>query len=195
MTRVAGLVLAAGEGRRFGGPKALVELGGERLVDRAARALREGGCDPVYVVSGAVDLEVPGATTVTNSDWQTGMASSLRAGLGALPDTVDAVVISLVDQPGIGAEVVARLLERLEEGKALAVASYAGAQRNPVAVARGLWSAVLAEAEGDEGARGFIRRHPDLVDVVECADIADPADVDTEADLAKHQRHVRGRQA
>ena len=193
MTRVAGLVLAAGEGRRFGGPKALAELGGERLVDRAARVLREGGCDPVYVVSGAVELEVPGATTVPNSDWRTGMGSSLRTGLVALPDTVDGVVISLVDQPGIGADVVARLRERLSAGTQLAVASYDGAQRNPVAVARGLWAAVLAETHGDEGARGFIRGHPDLVDTVDCTDIADPADIDTEAELAKHQRRARGR--
>ncbi|HEU4912946.1 MAG TPA: NTP transferase domain-containing protein, partial [Actinomycetes bacterium] len=58
---IAGLVLAAGAGRRFGGPKALAEIDGERLVDRAVRALREGGSDPVYVVAGAAPLAVEGA--------------------------------------------------------------------------------------------------------------------------------------
>ena len=53
MASVAGLVLAAGEGRRFGGPKAPAVIDGERLVDRAVRVLRAGGCDPVYVVLGA----------------------------------------------------------------------------------------------------------------------------------------------
>ena len=183
MTRVAGLVLAAGEGSRFGGPKALVELHGERLVDRAVRVLREGGCEPVYVVSGAATVAVTGATTVVNDDWETGMASSLRAGIAALPESADAVVISLVDQPGIGADVVTRLVRRLQEGSQLVVAAYDGRPRNPVGLARPLWAAASASAVGDEGLRFFIREHPDEVDAVECADIADPADIDTPADL------------
>ena len=187
MTRAAGLVLAAGEGSRFGGPKALVELDGERLVDRAVRVLREGGCEPVYVVSGAVTVDVPGATTVVNDDWATGMASSLRAGLAALPESADAVVIALVDQPGIGAGVVTRLVRRLDEGHQLVVATYDGQPRNPVGVARPLWAAVSASAAGDEGVRAYIREHPHQVDAVECADIADPADIDTPEDLASHR--------
>jgi nicotine blue oxidoreductase len=188
VSTIAGLVLAAGEGRRFGGPKAIHALDGERLVDRAARVLREGGCDVLYVVSGAVSVEVPGATTVVNDEWQTGMASSLRAGLAAIPDRADAVVISLVDQPGIGADVVARLVRRLDEGHQLVVATYAGQPRNPVGVARPLWAAMSASAVGDEGARAFIRAHPDLVDAVECGDIADAADIDSRADLASPHR-------
>jgi nicotine blue oxidoreductase len=183
VTRVAGLVLAAGEGSRFGAPKALVEIDGERLVDRAARILRGGGCEAVYVVCGAVTVEVPGATTVANDDWRTGMASSLRTGLAALPESADAVVISLVDQPGIGADVVARLVRRLDEGHQLVVATYDGEPRNPVGLARPLWAAATASVVGDEGLRVFIRDHPDRVDAVECADIADPADIDTPADL------------
>jgi len=188
VTRVAGLVLAAGEGRRFGGPKALVELAGERLVDRAVRVLREGGCEPVYAVCGAVTVEVPGATTVVNDDWATGMASSLRAGLAALPGTAEAVVISLVDQPGVGSDVVARLVGRLNDGHQLVVATYGGQPRNPVGVVRQLWAAASASAVGDEGLRPFIREHPDQVDAVECADIADPTDIDTPEDLASHPR-------
>ena len=183
MSQVVGLVLAAGEGRRFGRPKALVEVDGERLVDRAARVLREGGCDVVYVVAGAAPLDVAGATTVINDDWRSGMASSLRAGLGALPTTADAVVISLVDQPGIGAAAVARLVERLRQGHQLVVASYSGSLRNPVGIARALWSQAAAGAEGDEGARAFIHAHPELVEAVDCTDVADPSDVDTPADL------------
>jgi len=187
VTRVAGLVLAAGGGSRLGGPKALVELDGERLVDRAVRVLREGGCEPVYVVSGAVTVDVPGATTVVNDAWATGMASSLRAGLAALPESADAVVISLVDQPGIGADVVDRLVRRLHDGHHLVVATYGGQPRNPVGVVRQLFTAASASAIGDEGLRPFIREHPDLVDAVECADIAAPTDIDTPEDLASHR--------
>jgi nicotine blue oxidoreductase len=183
VTRVAGLVLAAGEGSRLGGPKALVELDGERLVDRAVRVLRDGGCEPVYVVAGAVTLEVAGATTVVNDAWASGMASSLHAGLAALPDSAEAVVISLVDQPAIGADVVDRLVRRIHEGHQLVVATYDGKPRNPVGVARPLWAAVSASAVGEEGVRAIIREHPDQVAPVECADIADPTDIDTPADL------------
>lgn len=83
--RPAGLLLAAGEGARLGTPKALVVLGGERLVDRGVRVLREGGCNPVLVVLGAAVVPVRGAVVVRNPDWRTGMGSSLRTGLAALP--------------------------------------------------------------------------------------------------------------
>ena len=79
------MLLAAGEGKRLGTPKALVELGGRRLVDRGAGLLREGGTAPVLVVTGAVPVTVPGVTVVPNPDWRTGMGSSLAAGLRALP--------------------------------------------------------------------------------------------------------------
>ena len=79
----AGLLLAAGEGRRLGRPKATLELDGERLVDRGVRTLRDGGCSPVLVVAGAAQIEVIGAVVVPNPDWRDGMGSSLRAGLAA----------------------------------------------------------------------------------------------------------------
>ena len=83
MTAPLGLVLAAGAGRRLGGPKAPLVVDGERLVDRAVRVLREGGCDPVLVVLGAWVGDVPGAEVVVNADWASGLGSSLRAGLRA----------------------------------------------------------------------------------------------------------------
>lgn len=183
MSRVAGLVLAAGEGRRLGRPKALVEHRGERLVDRAVRTLRDGGCDPVVVVSGAAALDVDGATVVDNRNWASGMASSLRTGLAALPADAGAVVISLVDQPGIGPESVRRLVTAYERGAEVAVATYDGQPRNPVLLARRHWAGVAALAVGDVGARPFLRAHPELVTPVDCGDTGDPTDIDTEADL------------
>jgi nicotine blue oxidoreductase len=84
MTRVAGILLAAGEGSRLGQPKALVELGGQTLAQRGVATLAGGGADPVLVVTGAVRVSVTGAWTVRNLDWRTGMGSSLAAGLHAL---------------------------------------------------------------------------------------------------------------
>ena len=111
---VAGIVLAAGGGSRYGAPKALVRLGGRLLVERAADLLAAGGCDPVVVVLGAAADEVLAAArlprTVLNPDWATGMGSSLRAGLAAVPAEAEAVVVTLVDTPGLGPESVRRLI-------------------------------------------------------------------------------------
>src|SRR5262249_3410938 len=124
--RVAGVLVAAGEGKRLGTPKALVELGGRRLVDRGADLLRDGGTAPVLVVTGAAPVTVPGAILVPNPDWRTGMGSSLTAGLRALPGECTAAVIALVDQPLIGADAVRRLISAYQAGAELVVAAYHG---------------------------------------------------------------------
>ncbi|MGH8869133.1 MAG: nucleotidyltransferase family protein [Actinomycetes bacterium] len=181
---VAGLLLAAGEGRRLGRPKALVEVAGTRLVDTGVRLLADGGCAPVVVVLGAAVTDVPGARVVLNPDWASGMASSLRVGLAALAEEVDAVVIALVDQPLVGAESVRRLREAYRGGAVAAVASYAGRPRNPALLARPVWPEVTALAEGDTGARAWMRAHPDQVTDVPCDGTGSPDDIDTAEDLA-----------
>jgi CTP:molybdopterin cytidylyltransferase MocA len=183
--QVAGVLLAAGQGSRLGTPKALVEIGGQRLVDRGAALLAGGGAAPVLVVTGAVRLELPGVTVVHNPDWATGMGSSLVTGLRALPAGCGAAVVALVDQPLIGPAAVGRLIAAFRAGAGVAVASYDGRPRNPVLLARRHWPQVLAETAGDAGARTFLRAHPDLVTLVECGDTGRPDDVDTPEDLAR----------
>ncbi|TXK43943.1 nucleotidyltransferase family protein [Nonomuraea sp. C10] len=177
---MAGLLLAAGEGSRLGRPKALLELAGERLVDRGVRLLEEGGCHPVVVVLGAATVQVRGAVAVRNPDWRSGMGSSLRAGLAALPAESRAVVIALVDQPLVRAEAVRALIA---SGAGVAVATYGGRRRNPVLIERRHFAEVAALARGDVGARPFLAAHPELVTEVPCA--GDPADIDTPGDLAR----------
>ncbi|MEV4798865.1 nucleotidyltransferase family protein [Nonomuraea sp. NPDC049421] len=179
-TRVAGLLLAAGEGSRLGRPKALVEYAGERLVDRGVRLLAEGGCHPVVVVLGAATVRVRGAVTVRNPDWASGMGSSLRAGLAALPAQAEAVVVALVDQPLIGPGAVRALIG---SGAGLAVATYGGRRRNPVLIARTHFAGVAELAVGDVGARAYLKAHPELVTEVPCDGHGDPSDIDTPADL------------
>ncbi|GII02400.1 nucleotidyltransferase family protein [Planobispora takensis] len=181
---IAGLLLAAGSGSRLGTPKALVEFRGERLVDRGVRLLHDGGCHPVVVVLGAATVQVRGAVAVRNPDWESGMGSSLRVGLAALPPDAGHVVIALVDQPLIGVPVVERLVRAAREGAEVAVATYGGAPRNPVLIARERFAEVAELAVGDVGARPFLRAHPELVVKVPCDDVGDPADIDTPADLA-----------
>jgi nicotine blue oxidoreductase len=185
-TAVAGILLAAGGGSRLGRPKALVEFAGRTLAEHGAAILRDGGAAPVLVISGAVPVTVPGARVVPNPGWRTGMGSSLAAGLRSLPPSgPSAAVIALADQPLVGAEAVRRLIAAHRDGAAIAVAAYGGRPRNPVLIAREHWPGVLAMADGDAGARPFLRAHPELVTLVECGDTGSPDDIDTAADLAR----------
>jgi CTP:molybdopterin cytidylyltransferase MocA len=185
-SRVGGLVLAAGAGRRFGGPKALAEVGGERLVDRAVRILRSGGCRPVLVVHGAVPLVVPGADLVVdNQAWAEGMGSSLRAGLSSSGLAgCTAVVVLLVDLPDVRPAAVLALLSAHGSGAELAVATYAGERGHPVLIGRRHWTAVMAHAVGDVGARSYLGERPDEVVEVPCDGLGGVADVDTPDDAA-----------
>ena len=180
---VAGLVLAAGEGRRFGGPKAEVQLAGERLVDIGVRILTEGGCWPVVVVSGARQLVAPGAEVVPNPDWASGMGSSLRAGLLALDEMgAEAVVVLLVDTPWVSAGAVRRLVMSAGTAPAL-VATYDGRRGHPVLLDAVVWPEITELAVGDVGAKAWMNAHPDQVLEVDCTGLGDPRDVDHPHDL------------
>jgi nicotine blue oxidoreductase len=194
--KVAGLVLAAGGGSRFGRPKAEVEVGGRRLVDLAIESCLLAGLSPVVVVLGAVWLipmpHVDGGSAdtadiwlVDNTDWSSGMASSLQAGLAALEADpgIDAVVVTLVDTISVGEQHLRRVGSALRDGATGAVATYEGNARTPVGLTRLVWADVARTVAGDEGARGWLRAHPHLVTEVECADLGSWSDIDTPTDL------------
>jgi nicotine blue oxidoreductase len=130
-----------------------------------------------------VTVEAIGAVVVPNPDWRSGMGSSLRAGLAALPPGFPAVVVALVDQPRVTSEAVRRLVEAHGSGARIAVASYGGQPRNPVLISAEYFAEVAEQAVGDVGARPFLRTHPELVTYVPCDDVAAPDDIDTPADL------------
>ncbi|MFJ9994746.1 nucleotidyltransferase family protein [Streptomyces werraensis] len=190
--RVAGLLLAAGGGRRLGGrPKALLPHRGRLLVEHAAEVLRAGGCASVHVVLGARAEEVraraalPDCVLVDNPDWEHGMGTSLRAGLDALAGTgVRAALVLLVDQPGIGPRAVARVRRAYASPRSLVSAAYDGVRGHPVLFGSGHWAGIAAAATGDRGARAYLEEHAEAVELVECGDVAEAYDVDTEADLA-----------
>ncbi|KZE40521.1 nucleotidyltransferase family protein [Microbacterium sp. T32] len=180
--RPAGLVLAAGAGRRFGGPKALArDPDGVPWVEKAVRALRDGGCDPVVVVLGAAADEaehlVPaGAIAVRAGAWSEGVSSSLRAGLDAVASLPAAsVAVVPVDNPGLPAAAVARLVAR-SAPDALAFATYRGLPGHPVLIGRSHWSAVASGVRGDVGARPYLRAHG--AEAIECGDLWSGADID-----------------
>lgn len=187
------MVLAAGAGRRFGGPKALAEHDGRLLVDRAVGVLREGGCSPIVVVLGAAAdtvrerASLAGATVVVNAGWAEGMGSSLRAGLAALVDTAaTAALVLLVDLPGITPAAVARVAAAADGPDTLAAATYRGRRGHPVLLGRSHWSGVAELAVGDTGAKPYLAGHD--VTPVACDDVADGGDADTPAELAARTR-------
>ncbi|WP_427165580.1 nucleotidyltransferase family protein [Streptomyces sp. C1-1] len=187
----AGLLLAAGGGRRLGGrPKALLEHRGRPLVEYALGVLRAAGCARVHVVLGARADEVRrraelgGCVVVENPAWEEGMGSSLRAGLHSLAGTgAGAALVSLVDQPGIGVEAVRRVLAGYADDGSLVSAAYDGVRGHPVLLGASHWAGIAESASGDRGARAYLRAHREALTLVECGDVARPYDIDTEADL------------
>jgi nicotine blue oxidoreductase len=186
---VAGILLAAGEGRRFGGVKALARVDGRLLVEHTLAMLRDGGCEPVVVVLGAAagdvrrTADLDGGHVVVAERWREGQSESLRAGLAAATGSA-AAVVALVDQPWIGAAAVHRLIEEWRAGATVVVATYDGAPRNPVLFDASTWAELSAALTGDEGGRSWLRAHPELVAAVDCSDTGDPRDVDVPEDLS-----------
>jgi CTP:molybdopterin cytidylyltransferase MocA len=185
MGTVAGVLLAAGAGRRYGMPKALVPYGDGLLVEHGLRTLRDGGADPVVVVLGArhddveAGADLAGVTVIVNAEWESGMGSSLRAGLRALDASdADAAAILLVDTPGITPRAVHRIIERGRR-TALAAATYGGELGHPVLLGRDHWPGVVELATGDRGARAYLRAHRADLELVPCDDLATGGDMDT----------------
>lgn len=182
--RVHGLLLAAGEGRRMGMPKALVrEDDGTSWLHRSLAALRDGGCDPVTVVLGAGAAEARllldgSVAAVIAADWAEGMGASLRAGLTAVGarDDAEACLVSLVDLPDVDAGVVRRVVDAASGPGVLARAAYDGEPGHPVLLGRDHWAGVVSSATGDRGARDYLAARE--VVLVECGDLATGRDRD-----------------
>lgn len=182
---VLGLLLAAGAGSRYGGPKALAtDADGTSWLRRAVAVLHDGGCDGVRVVLGAGGeeagrlLEGTGATLVQAPDWASGMSASLKAGLTSLAEDrpAEAALVHLVDLPDVGPEVVRRVLSQPYGRDTLRRASYDGRPGHPVLIGRDHWAPLADELSGDAGARAYLARNG--VTGVECADLAAGTDVD-----------------
>ena len=183
-------MLAAGGSRRLGTPKQLLRYRMRPLLVRAVAAARTAlPRAPLVVVIGAHALRLrlvlrraePGARIVTNSSWRDGMATSLRAGLVAVPRTKRAVLVLLVDQPRVDAAAIERLVTawRRHPGR-LAAARYDGRAGVPAILPHRYWRTAKA-LQGDRGARALLRdaQNPTLVEMPEAAlDIDTPSDVD-----------------
>lgn len=186
--KIAAAILAAGGSSRLPAPKQLLQLGGETLVRRAARAALSSGATPVIVVTGdaasAVELELKElpVVTVRNDQWRSGIASSVRAAVRACGDA-DALMILLCDQPKINSEEVNILMNAFEQGgRPIAAAAYGGSLGVPAIFHRSVWPE-LAQLSGDRGAKAIIFSDEERVTVVTMEAAA--VDVDTPEDAIR----------
>lgn len=196
----AGIVLAAGRSSRMGAHKLLLPLGGRPLVAYAVNTALASRVHPVLVVLGHQAEQVraalpPGAYhIIENPQYAGGMATSLRAGIAAVPSGAMGAIVLLADQPVLRPEHVKRLLAEAKTAPdAIVAASYDGQRGNPVYFPRALFGKLLA-VEGDEGGRSVIARHQERLRLVELAPEA-ALDVDRpgeyEALVANWERYSR----
>jgi len=189
---IAGLVLAAGGGTRFGGPKVLARgPDGVPWVERALAALRDGGCsallvavgakrdDALQILSGANAAEE--VTVVPVAEWAAGISASIVAALDALAgeSDVSAVVIAPVDVPSLSAAMVRRVIAAASDQPlpgALRQAVFHGRPGHPVLIGRDHWAPLHASLSGDTGARAYLVAHG--VREIDCSDLGSGADVD-----------------
>ena len=187
--KLVAIVLAAGEGRRMGGPKALLAPGGTTFLARACEALRRPGVAEVVAVLGACaegvarEAKVPaGVRVVVNDRWPEGMLTSLWAGLDAAEEAeAEAVLAHPVDNPFVEAATVDAVVAALASGARIVVPAHAGRRGHPAGFARAAWPALRA-APLDRGARAVLAGHPEWVVHVpagpDClVDLDTPADV------------------
>lgn len=186
--RIAGVLLAAGTSSRMGTNKLFLEIGGETVLRRAARAAVGGGLDPVLAVLGheseraRAELAGLACAPVVNPGHAQGMNTSVSAGIAALGEGPDAAVVMLADMPLVTGEMVRKLLSAWR-GEPLVVSLYDGVIAPPILYARALFPELRA-LEGEAGGKRVVEAHR-----ARAAEVRWPAselqDLDVPADLER----------
>jgi molybdenum cofactor cytidylyltransferase len=195
---IAGIVLAAGEARRFGSCKQLAKLQGRPLVQWVLDAALASDLDEVVLVLGSGHRQVletlglgaahPRLRVVVNPEFASGQSTSLRAGLKVIGDACSAVMFLLADQPFVTPVVINLLLERYRHSdRLITLPVYRERRGNPCILARAFYGDIR-RITGDKGAREIIANHPAEVLEVEIPDPAVLMDVDLPEDLDRLNR-------
>ncbi len=191
MSSIEIIILAAGESKRLGKPKQLLEFHGQTLISRTIETALRVNSNNVSVVLGAnaekikKEIENFPVKICVNENWQNGMASSLKSGLENLDAEIDAVIIMLGDQPLIEARHIKSLIDKFEQTRNPIIAAiYKNTNGVPALFTKKFFPELL-QLEGDTGAKKLIQKFIDLVESVEMPEAA--IDVDTPEDFQKLQ--------
>jgi molybdenum cofactor cytidylyltransferase len=167
---IAGIVLAAGTSSRMGRPKLLLPLAGKPVLQHVLDALTGAPVDEIVVVLGpdpdgvrTAVASPPRTRFVVNDRYTEGQSTSLRTGLTAAGEDVEAAIVLLGDQPGVRPDAIAAVAAAFLEhpqGAAVVQATYEGRPGHPTLLARAVWGEI-AGGPADEGAREWIGRNPD----------------------------------
>lgn len=198
--RVAAVVLAAGDARRFGAPKLLMPFGDSTIVGCVVAALQTAGLDPIIVVAGAHAPAIAEALSATparvlrNPQPALGMLSSIRIGVGALPKESDRFLLALADQPRISPDYIRHLLhEHRASGKGIAIPTYQGKRGHPVIIHCRYRRDLLA-LDDTHTLRDLIHSHPEDITEIESASDAVLRDIDTREQYRDELRRSRAEQ-
>ncbi len=189
---LSAILLAAGESRRMGSPKALLHYQGQTFIERICTAFLTAGVDELIVVLGARAEEIaralpvhPALRTVVNSRYAQGQLSSLMVGIGALSPESEAVVVNLVDHPMVSSETITAVIDSFRAAPIpIVIASYQGKRGHPVLFASSVYGEILA-APLDQGAKVVVRKDPARVRELPLEDPGILADIDTPEDYAR----------
>jgi molybdenum cofactor cytidylyltransferase len=194
--KVAAVILAAGRSIRMGGPnKLLAEISGKKLVRIAAEQALASKASEVVVVTGhqseLIEQALEGLKVkfVRNPDFAGGLASSVKAGIAAVPESADGAVICLGDMPLIDAKLIDRLIEAFapDRGNLIVVPAADGRRGNPVLWSRRFFNELMT-LEGDTGARHLIGKHGEVVAEVPVEGNSAFLDIDTPQALESARR-------
>lgn len=189
---ISGILLAAGESRRMGSPKALLPYDGRSFIEHICNAFLRAGVDELIVVLGAWEDKLrpalpshPALRTVVNPHYTLGQLSSLTRGIGALSPESAAAVVNLVDHPLISTETITALIAAFRaDPLPIIIASYQGKRGHPVLFSSQVYAELLA-APLNKGAKVVVRKDPARVREVPLDDPGILADIDTPEDYRR----------
>jgi len=193
---ISAILLAAGESRRMGSPKALLHYQGQTFIERICTAFLTAGVDELIVVLGARAEEIgralpahPALRSVVNSRYFQGQLSSLMVGIGALAPESEAAIVNLVDHPLVSSETIKAVIDSFRAAPLpIVIASYQGKRGHPVLFSSQVYGEILA-APLDQGAKVVVRKDPARVREIPLDDPGILADIDTPKD---YRRYVGG---
>ncbi len=162
--KIAGLLLAAGGSKRLGYPKQLMMINGKPLISHMVSVIKKGGIADLYVVVGAFSdaiikvIENPSIAIVHNPDWRNGISTSIKCGIKFIEKDYDVLIVFVIDQPFLDAELIKRIVETVKISNAEVIAAKtAGQQTHPVAYRKSVFKELLL-LEGDKGGKEIIQK-------------------------------------